>query len=331
MPGLRAGLLIAVAGLALVATCPAAAERDEAIRDARLLVEAHETHYARFRELVEFDRVSHLWPDEGETWLAMLDDLPQGEEVETFMAALIDNHEGETIFEVDAYFRNELSISDSDIGGSVGMTTAFRQFEQQLERAGQLRKDVAAGAVSMGRQTMRQLDDRFFMPEIRMDKARALKSELQLARQFDPANEELNGMLAQIDVYIDEVAQGVTDEINAGRWPESFGQTQHAPEALSFLRSHPEWGGKEGVEVLAVAIDGDWVITERDLLGRPIQWGLTMSVAATKPEWRELDAARVFYLTVLARQDDPAPKAPPFTGYWVGESYLMRLDKVPQG
>lgn len=305
-------------------------DREKAIGDARALIEAYEQHYSRYRDLPEYDRVMHDWPDRGEEWLELLGGLPQAHEVEEFMAAPIDNHPGETIYEVNSYFINELGVRDSDVGGSASMTTAYSQLEQQLERVAQFKRDAAAGAVSMARQTMQALDERFLMAEIRVEKARALKSEFQLARRFDPNNEELNEMLASIDVYIDEVAEGVMAEIDAGRWPEAYGQTQHTQAVLSFFRGHPEWGGKEGVEVLAAAAQGDWVITEKDLLGRPIQWGLPVAVAATKPEWRELDAARVFTLTALARQGSPAPQAPPFTGYWVGESYLMRLDKVPR-
>jgi len=49
----------------------------------------------------------------------------------------------------------------------------------------------------------------------------------------------------------------------------------------------------------------------------------------TNDDYRGRNIARVYDLSVLAMEGPGgnAPKAPPFDGYWVGDNFMMRLDK----
>lgn len=311
-------------------------ERAEAVALGQALIDVYQRHIDAFRvvKLQDFayDYVNHGWPDEGEAWKAAVENVESRyDEIHGALRPLADRY-GDSWIDIDSAFRQHQINDYDDFGlttspGPVGM---YRGLYERMEKVAQFRKDAAEGAVSSAGQTMRLISERFFMPEIRLTKAKELKDQLTLAHWFDPQNADVNRMLADIDPYIDEVAADIEQEIDAGLWPEAFGETQHQQTALAFFKSHPEWGGKEGVEVLGVHVAGGWVVTERDLLGRPIQYGLPVYVASTKPQWREMGAARVFSLTALAQTGSPAPQAPPFTGYWVGDSWLARLAKITQ-
>ena len=100
---------------------------------------------------------------------------------------------------------------------------------------------------------------------------------------------------------------------------------------LGFFRNHEGWGKRpdKKIEVLDACVRGPWQVAERDLFGRVISWRLPIHVAVTDPDLRPRNIARVYELSVLAQEGAPgrAPKAPPFAGYWVGNSWMMRLDR----
>ncbi len=104
-----------------------------------------------------------------------------------------------------------------------------------------------------------------------------------------------------------------------------------AAKALEYFRNDRNWGRKPDrkVEVLAVCVRGPWQVAERDMFGRVISWRLPIHVAATDEKLRPRNIARVYGLSILAMRGaaDAAPKAPPFDGYWVGDNWMMRLDK----
>ena len=80
---------------------------------------------------------------------------------------------------------------------------------------------------------------------------------------------------------------------------------------------------------LDVCVRGPWQVAERDIFGRVISWRLPIHIAVTDPDLRPRNVARVYELSLLAMEGAPdrAPQKPPFEGYWVGNSWMMRLDK----
>jgi hypothetical protein len=102
-----------------------------------------------------------------------------------------------------------------------------------------------------------------------------------------------------------------------------------AKVGLEYLRKDEGW---KTAEVLAVAVRGPWQVAEKDVFGRVISWRLPVHVAVTKPDLRGKNVARVYELSLVTAQGAPGKvdKAPPFDGYWVGNSWMMRLNKVPQ-
>lgn len=225
----------------------------------------------------------------------------------------------------------DAGLRPNDYGDGTDASSAFRYFAEGMDKVAQFRRDAAVRSLSEADMMFRLLGERFQMAEIRVGEAEKVKTQLELGHRFDPQNAEVNARLASIDAEIDAVREDVDAEIDAGEWPvgDATAPQQHARAALEYFRSHPEWGGKPDVEVLAVVVRHDWQIAETNILGQVTQWRLPIAVAATKPLWRESDAARVYELSLLANPGLPAPQSAPFWGYWVGDSHLARLDKIP--
>ena len=225
----------------------------------------------------------------------------------------------------------DLGVQPHEYGDGTNAASAFRWFAEGMDKVDQFRADAAERSLSEADMMFRLLMERFQVGEIREDEALKTKRQLELGHRFDPQNTAVNARLATVDAEIDAVRQGVADEIGEAEWPHGSTNApwQLEDDALAYFRAHPEWGGKEDVEVLAVVVLDDWQIAERNVLGQVTQWRLPVVVAASKPVWTDLGAARAFELSVLANPGLPAPKEPPFWGYWVGDSFLINLDKVP--
>ncbi|NBC18830.1 MAG: hypothetical protein GVY18_16120 [Bacteroidetes bacterium] len=315
---------------------PIAHDPDTAQALARALAAVYATHQDAFRtnetQNWDFDYVSERWREDGEDWKALIasletDVFPEIRDALRPMAARY----GPTWTDIDAAYR-EAGITNNDVGSDVSISEMYRQLVANMEQVAQFRRDFAAGAYRNVQTDMDLIDEGFFMPEIRVKEAQKVKAYMELAHWFDPQNEDVNALLIRIDDYIDDVREGVEKEIDAGAWPGHAGgaPTHFADDLLAFFRGHEEWGAKPDVDVLAVAVRGGWQPAEYNPVGQVIQWRLPVFVAATKPLWRESSAARVYDLSVVAQKNNPAPRKPPFTGYWVGESYLIRLAKLPQ-
>jgi hypothetical protein len=83
---------------------------------------------------------------------------------------------------------------------------------------------------------------------------------------------------------------------------------------------------------IAVAVRGPWRVAERDVFGRATCWRLPIHAAVTNAALRARGIARVFDRSICALEGAPgaAPQAPPFDGCWVGDNWMIRLDKLPR-
>ncbi len=169
----------------------------------------------------------------------------------------------------------------------------------------------------------------------RMDEAKKL---LKVGYQFDPQNDKIQQMLADIDKQITAAADKMKAQIDAATWAgniKSFsgpGSVKKlAAEAKKYFENDRAWGKKPGsqVKILAVSIRGPWKVAEADIFGRVIRWRLPIHVAVTDEKLKPRNIARVYDLSIVAMQGAPAksPQNPPFDGFWVGASWMMRLDK----
>lgn len=312
-------------------------ERQFAIEQGKRFVAVHEAHGHVFAnpsaDGFNFHRSGHNWPGDGPRLRQAV------EEAEAVYDALLGamrplaDRWGDSPEAIDAAYRR-LNINDmDDLGITKGGDVAYRyrRVYEGLAAVAQFRKDAAADAFEHAERLMGSIEEARVTAEVRMELAQGQREVLEMAQWFDPQNEAVNERLAAFDAFMHAAAESIRREVEAGRLPAAAGPTQHTQAVLAFFRAHEAWGGKAGVEVLRVWVAGGWVVTARDLLGRPTQYGLPVYVASTKPALRELGAARIYKLTALAREASPAPQAPPFTGYWVGlDTWLVSLASFGQ-
>ncbi len=218
---------------------------------------------------------------------------------------------------------------------------------------GNLHKTRVANAEYLATHVMNQPEITFFVQDKRVDIMKEWRTLLEWALKFDPTNAYANVRLATIGREIAELEQAVEREIDEATWkghlgdfpgPGTVGDLARA--ALDYLRRDRDWGNqgeepaklpdgtvKPGVEVVAVAVRGPWQVAETDIFGRVLSWRLPVHVAVTKPDLKAKNIARVYELSMVTPTGLPGrvEKAPPFDGFWVGDSWMMRLNKLPQG
>lgn len=293
-----------------------------------------EEHYAKIQSLEqnvlpeiqpELARILTLWgkpPDEKEAQSEDFDDLEyalgQGGDIEWNM---------------------KMTAADNDVGAARDLpeefgfvSTRFIDLTRMLGNVGKTRKSNGEYLADEVKNVYSADMIDFYVEDIRVDKLKEAKTLLEWALKFDPGNEFANDRMATIDADIDALGKAIEAAIDGRKWAgNAQGAPGYAQAALEFFRNHPNWGKNEkATEVLAVCVRGDWVPGERDIFGRVISWGLPVHLAITKPAYKEKDRARVYELTVITRQSAPSPaKAPPFAGYWVGDSWYIRPSEVP--
>lgn len=271
-------------------------------------------------------------PDDARTALTTLQEVERGAlpEVQPILAVFADNY-GTTAMEVSNHF-HKLGIQlDSNIGNR------FDELYRGVTNVDSSRKASAEAIVLRVQSDIGGIER--YKPDIRLRKMQKAKEYLVVAQQFDPTNADVNAMLAPIDADIQDLAEVAQQAIDNAAWAGNVGTfggpgstSDLAAAALDFFRSHPNWKGKpeQHVEVLKVAVRGDWGVAETDIFGRPISWRLPIHLAITNAELKAKGLVRVYELSAVTRQGNPSatPKAPPFGAYWVGDSWLMRSKKL---
>jgi hypothetical protein len=174
-----------------------------------------------------------------------------------------------------------------------------------------------------------------------VQKMQETKALLQAGHQFDPNNAEINDMLSTIDRKIDAVADKIEADIDAKSWQGNAsgfagpGKAQElAKTAVAYFKSHPNWGQNpdtDHLKILNACVTGNWDVAETNIFGQVIQWRLPMHLAITNGKLEPKGIGRVYELSVLTQKGNPGQvkKAPPFDGYWVGNNWMMRLEKLP--
>ncbi|MHB8994803.1 MAG: hypothetical protein ACYC63_06115 [Armatimonadota bacterium] len=231
----------------------------------------------------------------------------------------------------------EWALKQLKVEDSFEASNRFRDLARAMENIAKTRK---ASAQYLADFVQNGSDINFFVMDIRVPKLKERKLFLQWALKFDPANKYANERLATMDQEIADLQKAIEKEIDSKSWAGHIGSFSGpgttsglAQEALNFLRQSKEWGaGKRKEKILAVAVRGPWQVAEKDFFGRVTSWRLPIHAAVTRPEDQARNIARVYELSVVTVTTAPgaAKKAPPFDGAWVGNSWMMRLNKLPQ-
>lgn len=229
----------------------------------------------------------------------------------------------------------DIEQSFEELGMDVHWSVAsrFKDLYQALENYDKDRMASADMMAKNAKDVLRLADD--FSPKVRMQRLGEQQEILDIAREIAPNHAEINQLRVEVAERFAAEAEDIQEEIDAATWKghAAGAPTGLADDALAYLRADRDWGGREGEEVLAVAVRGDWQVAERDILGRVIRWRLPVHVATTNAEKRSTyDAASVYEVSLVAEEGAPgaAPKQPPFDGFWVGDNWMIRLAAVPQ-
>lgn len=250
----------------------------------------------------------------------------------------------------------KMAATNNDVGAARNLPEEFdgssTRYTNLVRGVCYVARTRAANAEYLASHVKQQPAITFFVQDKRVGIMKEWRTVLQWALKFDPTNAYANERLATIDSDIAALEKAVEKEIDDKTWaghvgdfpgPGSVGELAKA--SLEALRKDKAWGNqgpepeknadgtaKPGVEVVAVAVRGGWRPAEHDLFGRVISWGLPIHLAVTKPDLKAKNIARVYELTIVTVQGAPGKvqKAPPFDGAWVGNSWMMRLSKVPK-
>ena len=309
-------------------TAPAAPVPAEA--DARLMIDLYDKYYPRLDLIHGNSLVYGVKESDAREALAQIEAAE----------ALLPEFAGEVGRLAEAYGTESLEIGKNlraqgaKVSGDPGGRLAYL-----IEAIGKVDKSRQASAAACA-QKAETLTAGYSGPitDARLKRLDEVRKLLAVGHELDPRNERVDAMLAEIGDEIVAAAEQMRAEIDAARWagnvtgfPGPGNAGALAGEALRFFRSHEGWGGNTAkkVEVLDACVRGPWQVAERDIFGRVIGWRLPVHVAVTDPELRPRNIARVYELSILAQEGAPgrAPKAPPFAGYWVGASWMMRLDR----
>lgn len=224
----------------------------------------------------------------------------------------------------------ELGAEDPD-----GLEYKVPEVIEKMENLAKSRKASADQIVK----NVKLMMETNFSPEIKVKKLKESKEILRIGQQIDPNNSELNQLLAEMDDRIAAQEQKNRKQIDEAVWKAHIADfagpgnvKSLAGAALDYFRNSPSWGKNTDreLDVVAVSVQGQWQVAERNVLGQILSWRLPIHLAYTTPEYRKDDLAKVMELSAVTVKGSPgqAEKAPPFDNYWVGNSWMMRLSKV---
>lgn len=213
-----------------------------------------------------------------------------------------------------------------------------RDLHEFLEQLAETRPASAQTIVDGVKSRLDDLDD--FSANRQQQRLADAREMLVIGQQIDPGHPELN----RLRVAVDQAAAARQAEqmarIDSAEWPghiDAFsgpGSIDSLAASVSdFLANDRDWGQREQKpqEILSVAVRGPWQVAKRDILGQPIQWRLPVLVAVTDDELRPDGIARAYELSMVAMEGvvNDAPKSPPWDGFWVGDNFFLKQDRLP--
>ncbi|MBU1108742.1 MAG: hypothetical protein KKB51_18850 [Candidatus Riflebacteria bacterium] len=133
---------------------------------------------------------------------------------------------------------------------------------------------------------------------------------------------------ASIASQLAEDIKKFEEKVDQRNWPAGKGSAADRAGALEYFKN--TWGKdeKQKYTVLGTVITGEWSVQKKDLLGKPVMYGLPVLLAVQKPEDKTHGLARVYILTVRTPESASAQMAPPFDSDTVGDCYYIRAEKV---
>jgi len=310
----------------------ASSGRAEAERDAARMLALHARHFPRLEPITGNSLFFGSTLDEARDAVARI------EVVETELLPELAPELGAL---ADTYGTDPLTVTNRlHARGWRGDVDPAGRFIALVESAAKLARSRTATAAALV-QFADTLGAAFSgqITDAQIARLRSSREFLLLAGRLDPTSDAVRSRLAGIDERIAATARAMEKDIDGRTWaghvaafPGPGNVSSLAATALAYFKQDRDWGARatNPSEVLAVAIRGPWMPAERDAFGRVTRWRLPIHLAITTAEFRPRRLARVFDLSILARGGPPdkAPREPPFDGFWVGDNWMMRLERV---
>ena len=331
--GRMAAMSVLTIGLLVLPQWARAAD-NQAQADAEKLLETHEKYGNKFEGIHGNSIFYGLKAEEAEAALKNLESV----EKETLP-------EVQPILAVFAVKYGTQAMAINNKLRSLGVTTeknVGNRFDRLYEGANNILKSRKATAEDIARKSKGMVSNiSFLMESIRVKRMQDTKALLIIGQKFDPNNAEINEMVASIDQQIAEMSEKIEKDIDARTWKPSVkdfpgpGKTDElAKVALDYFKNDRAWGKneKKKVDILAVSVQGPWKVAERNIFGQVIQWRLPIHLAVTHESLKAKNIAQVYELSLVTMEGAPnqTPKQPPFDGFWVGNNWMMRLNKIPK-
>ena len=162
-----------------------------------------------------------------------------------------------------------------------------------------------------------------------------VKNWLKMAERYQADNPKVKELQATIDKKIADGMKEFNARVDGRTWPAHASNAPSnkddlADAALDWFKNSPDWGKRSSKvrHPLAVIVTGPWSVQKKNLLGEPIMYGLPIKLAVEVDEDKELNAARVYILTMRTAEMRGVKMQPPFDHITVGNSYFIRPDKV---
>lgn len=169
-------------------------------------------------------------------------------------------------------------------------------------------------------------------PRLRETAFKRARTCLTLALEIDPGNSEARTILDGLGAGAAAADDKAADALDRGTWEDHSSRFQGPGSAGSLAASAQKWlagdpGWSKGKDVIAVRVNGDWVVAERDRDRNPITWGLPIEAAFVRHTDRnaDRDVAMIFRLTMVTREKD---KSPPWKMARVGSTRQMRASNI---
>ncbi|MBM9536277.1 hypothetical protein [Desulfobulbus alkaliphilus] len=308
----------------------------EALFLAEKIQELHHAFNARFQGVHGSSMIEGTTPEDqleqGRKAVAQLETLEQDvlPLLQPVMGNVVD-----TLGETPAAINN--ALHDLGVKTDFDVGSRFDDLHRGLVNVEKSRRASSQDLARQAEFTMMGIEG--LAEEIRLERLQGAREFLLLAQAFDTADQDVNRLLGQVDTLYAEMSVRIEKEIDARAWAGNMADfpgpgtvAELSQAALDFIRQHPNWNPPgRGTKILATSVQGPWDVGTRDLFGRVLQWRLPLHVAITNSEMKKDNIARVYELSILTAEGTPArvEKKPPFTEYWVGNSWNMRIENVP--
>jgi len=231
--------------------------------------------------------------------------------------------------------RDAVSASVTKIMGGKALGVPQRpgflvnQINRGLAATEEARTGLVKRLLGIGRDNSQNANPNPALRETAFERARTC---LTLALEIDPGNSEAQTILDGLGAAAAAADDKAADALDRGTWEDHSSRFQGpgsagslAASARKWLAGDPSWSKDK--DVIAVRVNGDWVVAERDRNRKPITWGLPIEAAFVRHIDRDADrdVAVIFRLTMVTREND---KSAPWKMARVGSNRQMRASNI---